>query len=503
MSNFQNRTARNLLNWRWFVLFFVMSFLFWGARPLTDSTEARYGEATRELVASGQWYIPQLEGHPHLTKPAVTYWIIAAGMKILGTNAWGARLGHAFLLFATMVLVAHLARAMGLEDNEARAAALVYATSVYTVVAGHVLSTDLPLLCFVLLGLLAYWKVFRGDPAAERWRAVFWLAFAAAFLTKGPPGWLPLLPVVAHSYLCRDRRVGPRLFFHRSTIVYLPLFLLLSASWYLALVIRHPELARYFYQDEFIDRIATTKHKRTAPLWEYPGLLIGGPIPWIFCWPQLLVAARGKLRGGLASLLPWQAFCLLWIGLILPVFEISKSKMPLYINGLFVPLCLGFGVVLARKWMPRFTAAPPAKQRLLVGTLGVWALALCALSVAENPFAHPRHHRALAEKLVQLAPSLPSNARYFFLDEQALYSLSFYSGIVIPEARWPDKTHISEPDFVKFHSEQVAAGVFPVYVTQNSHVDRFMSRAGMKQPVKRLLSDHLLTIYCFDPPSGS
>ena len=58
------------------------SLLFLGTRPLADPDEGRYGEASREmLVARHPWY-PTLGGRPHLTKPPLTYWISATGMKL-------------------------------------------------------------------------------------------------------------------------------------------------------------------------------------------------------------------------------------------------------------------------------------------------------------------------------------------------------------------------------------------------------------------------------------
>jgi 4-amino-4-deoxy-L-arabinose transferase len=35
------------------------------------------------MLETGNWWIPQLEYHPHLTKPPLTYWAIAAGMAVL------------------------------------------------------------------------------------------------------------------------------------------------------------------------------------------------------------------------------------------------------------------------------------------------------------------------------------------------------------------------------------------------------------------------------------
>jgi 4-amino-4-deoxy-L-arabinose transferase len=64
-----------------------------GALGLMEPTDARYAEIGREMVASGDWLIPRLNGVTHLDKPPVAYWSAAAGMRVLGVNAAGARIG--------------------------------------------------------------------------------------------------------------------------------------------------------------------------------------------------------------------------------------------------------------------------------------------------------------------------------------------------------------------------------------------------------------------------
>ena len=52
------------------------------AVPLTDTTEARFGEMARKMVESGSWLVPQHDyGVPYLAKPPLAMWFSAAGIS--------------------------------------------------------------------------------------------------------------------------------------------------------------------------------------------------------------------------------------------------------------------------------------------------------------------------------------------------------------------------------------------------------------------------------------
>ena len=63
-----------------------------GLVGLFEPTETRYGEIAREMLASGDWLTPRLDGIHHFHKPPLAYWASAAGMGLAGPNAFGARL---------------------------------------------------------------------------------------------------------------------------------------------------------------------------------------------------------------------------------------------------------------------------------------------------------------------------------------------------------------------------------------------------------------------------
>src|ERR1700704_515334 len=74
-------------------------------RPLIDPDEGRYAEIPREMVASGDWVTPRLNGLKYFEKPPLQYWTTAALYSVFGPSEWTSRLWAAVLGFLTLPVV--------------------------------------------------------------------------------------------------------------------------------------------------------------------------------------------------------------------------------------------------------------------------------------------------------------------------------------------------------------------------------------------------------------
>src|ERR1700716_1155232 len=94
---------------RWITLLAALFALSWfsniGYRKLVNAVEGRYAEIPREMVASGDWLTPRLNGFKYFEKPALQYWATAIAFTLLGENEWAARLWPGLLGFLGAVLV--------------------------------------------------------------------------------------------------------------------------------------------------------------------------------------------------------------------------------------------------------------------------------------------------------------------------------------------------------------------------------------------------------------
>ncbi|HEX4763601.1 MAG TPA: phospholipid carrier-dependent glycosyltransferase, partial [Usitatibacter sp.] len=64
-------------------------------RPLANPDEGRYSEISREMVASGDWVTPRLNGIKYFEKPPLQYWFTAAAYKAFEVDEWTTRLAPA------------------------------------------------------------------------------------------------------------------------------------------------------------------------------------------------------------------------------------------------------------------------------------------------------------------------------------------------------------------------------------------------------------------------
>src|SRR5438445_3790607 len=74
-------------------LFFILL----GSRPLFVPDEGRYAEIAREMVASGDYVTPWLNGIKYFEKPALFYWLESAAIQLGGLNLWSIRSVNALL----------------------------------------------------------------------------------------------------------------------------------------------------------------------------------------------------------------------------------------------------------------------------------------------------------------------------------------------------------------------------------------------------------------------
>src|SRR5476651_2591764 len=94
-------------------------------RPLFNPDEGRYAEIPREMLESGDWVIPHLNGLDYIEKPPLQYWATALSYRVLGTNAFAARLYTALTALATITLVWLAARRLWSPETAWRAAAVL------------------------------------------------------------------------------------------------------------------------------------------------------------------------------------------------------------------------------------------------------------------------------------------------------------------------------------------------------------------------------------------
>lgn len=369
--------------WLVAALSLVLAFAFLGARGIWDPDEGRYTNVAANMLDSGDWLVPMRNADvEHWTKPPLTYWAIAASLAAFGKTPWAARVPVALAYLACVWLAWRIARRLA-PGTEATAA-LAFATMLLPFGASQLVTTDFLLAALQTLAVAAYAETRFGPAPDARATACIWVAFGLAFVTKGPPALLPLAAIVAFEWLvpARDRRNalpwwGPLL------------FLGVALPWFVAVIARRPELLQQFVGAEVVDRVATDRFGRHGEwygwLQIYLPTLVLGTLPWtpsLWRWLRARPAALRRWRDAAARRDEAPAlFLVLWIALPLLVFCIARSRLPLYLLPLFVPLAIV--VAMQRR---------DEGARLPLRAIAAWSIALIGLKLAAA--AWPTHKDA-------------------------------------------------------------------------------------------------------------
>lgn len=320
-------------------------------RPMLDPDEGRYAEIPREMVATGNWVTPRLDGLKYFEKPALQYWATAALYSAVGLSNWSSRLWTVGLGFACLPLIyAWLAR---LYDRRAAIAAVaILAMSPYFGIIGHLDLLDASFTFWMCATVLAF---ALAQAAPERsgkernWMLACWAAAALAVLSKGIVVFvLAGGTLLVYSVVERDLRPWRRMHF----VLGVPLFLALAAPWFILVSLRNSDFAQFFFVHEHFQRFLTKEAQRVEPWWYFIALLIVGAFPWLV---SLARAAVGAWRdSGSSSQFKPLKLLLLFSALTLVFFSTSDSKLATYILPMFPPLAAFTGVAVAAR--PRFLA---------------------------------------------------------------------------------------------------------------------------------------------------
>ena len=304
-------------------------------RPLMLPDEGRYVGVAWEMIRSGDWLVPTLNGLPYFHKPPLFYWITAASMSIFGPGEWAARaaplLGAWVGAMATFLFVRRWwgERSAGLALVVLMAQPLFYIGGQFAnldmLVAGCITTT------IILLGHAAL-EAERGGDARTIVLGAY-LAAALGVLAKGLIG--AVLPaVVIAVWLGSGRRW--RTLAALLSPAGLAVFLAVAAPWFIAMQWHFAGFMDYFFVVQHFKRFAAGGFNNVQPFWFYPAVLLLFTLPWL-PWLRPLVA-RGRLsdsaRGDLRLLM------LLWLAVIVLFFSLPASKLLGYILPAVPPLAV-------------------------------------------------------------------------------------------------------------------------------------------------------------------
>jgi 4-amino-4-deoxy-L-arabinose transferase len=301
-------------------------------RPLQRLDEFRHAEVAREMLATGDWISPRLNGVRYFEKPVLGYWFGAVSQAAFGDSIFAVRLPSALSTGLTaLFIVVFLGRFM--RKGTAVFAGFVYLTCLYIFALGstNILDPILNLWLTLAVGFY-YWAWTEPDPGRRRlWMALAGAACGMAFLAKGFLAFAVLVIVVV-PFLAWQRQ-----WMRILTDAWLPLLAagLVVLPWGLAIHFREPDFWNYFFWVEHIQRFASDTPQHPESPWYFIVRFPVMVLPWLFMLP---VAATG-LRYATAdrSLV---GYLTLWFFMPFLFFSSSGGKLVSYVLPCFPALAM-------------------------------------------------------------------------------------------------------------------------------------------------------------------
>jgi len=316
--------------------------------PVMDRDEARYSQASRQMVETGDYIDIRFQETPRHVKPVGIYWMQAFAIQVFGGPE--APIGAYRLpsLISSLIAVAMTAwlGARLFSPTVGIVAGLVIALSLTMQVEARTAKTDAALLAaglFAQTGLaMLMLRITKLKPKFWGWPAVMWIGTGLAIAIKGPIiTMVTALTLIGYALIRRD----PGLILKTRPLPGLLLASLIFLPWLVAInLVTDWSFLQQSIGHGLWGKVGEADDSHAGPF-GYHILLMP-----VTLWP-------GAALLGLAALAAWKrrrenviGFLLVWIIPGWLVFELIHTKLPHYVAPMFpaIAILAGLGLEDAR-----------------------------------------------------------------------------------------------------------------------------------------------------------
>ena len=344
----------------------------WTLPPL-DRDEARFAQATAQMLETGDFIAIRFQEDERNKKPAGIHWMqaasVAAFSNVEAREIWAYRLPS--LLGGVLAAVfTFLAGARLYDARTGLLAGLLLASAPVVAAESTIAKTDGMLLALICLAQLAFIHVYAGAEDRQktgwRWPIIFWTAQGIGALVKGPIA--PMISLLTGAGLFLSTRKAGWLTRLRPITGGI-IFILMTLPWLIAIGIATE--GRFFTDaigGDMLGKVGDAQEGHSGPP-GYHTLLL-----WFLFWPAAALIVPGLIQTW-RERSEWQArFLLSWTIPAWVVFEIAATKLPHYTSPLYPALAI----------MAAHAAVSMTRNRswvLRAGALAFIAIGFCAAAL--------------------------------------------------------------------------------------------------------------------------
>ncbi len=358
--------------------------------PPVDRDEARFAQATKQMVETGEYVDIRFQDEVRYKKPVGIYWMQAAAVKTAAAlglpraqfRIWVYRI-PSLIGAVGAVLLTYWAALAFVTRRGAVFAALLMCSCVLLSVEARLAKTDAMLLLTVVAAMGAMARVYlswqRGEDPAHppwSWPIIFWTVLAGGILLKGPLILMFVgLTIVTLGVLDRNASWLWRL----RPVWGLMWMLVLVLPWFIAIYWR---AGGTFFTDsvggDMLSKLAA-QESHGAP----PGLYL--LLFWITFWPGAPLAGMAVPAVWRARREPGAQYLLAWLVPSWIVFELVLTKLPHYVLPLYPAIAILTAGALERRVLSRSWLTSGAAWWFAIPALAAILAVVGAITLTRQP----------------------------------------------------------------------------------------------------------------------
>lgn len=262
------------------VLLLGLFYALWmGAHALVTPDEGRYSEVAREMVVTGDYITPRLNGVAFLDKPVLYYWLQASAIKLFGLSEAALRCWPMIIGLLGCVMT-YLAGRVLFDRRTGIVSAIILATSSLYYGAAHYANLDLEVGVLISSALFSFIIAMSLDNPRLKTRFLL-LAYvfaALAVLTKGLIGIAFPIMIIGAWILILNRW---SLLLKMHLVQGMLIFFAITLPWYVLVQKANPEFLHFFFVTQQVARFLTMQDFNSkAAYWFYVPVVLAGMFPW-------------------------------------------------------------------------------------------------------------------------------------------------------------------------------------------------------------------------------
>ncbi len=350
------------------------------AIPPIDRDEARFAQATKQMIEKGDYVDIRFQDEVRYKKPVGIYWLQAGvvttaralGMPGALTTIWLYRVPSLLGAVGAVLLTYWTALAF-VSRRAALLAGLMMASSILLAVEARFATTDAMLLATVVAAMGVLARLYLPEQRARldarsTWAlpAIFWTALAIGVLLKGPLI-LMVVGLAALALVVIDRRADWLLAL--KPLVGIVWFAALVLPWFIAIIGRADDafLAESVGRD-LLPKLYSNQESHGAPPGTYFLLF------WLMFFPGSILAGLAAPAAWAARREPGAKFLLAWLVPSWIILELVVTKLPHYVLPLFPPIAILIAGIMEARMLSR--------NRWLTPGLACWFIFPVLLGIA-------------------------------------------------------------------------------------------------------------------------